>query len=71
MVEENRGKIVFYEMDPEVEEITPDTRYITVRPIKCLEPRHYNPEERAVGFVAGNEKIVDQIMERLLKIKVF
>jgi myo-inositol-1(or 4)-monophosphatase len=59
LVEEAGGRIIFYTMDGG-----------RIEPVKKLEPRHYNPDERAVGFVAGNKKIVDDIMDMLLKVRV-
>ena len=59
IVEQAGGVFLFYEIQ--------DNRII---PIEKLEPRHYNPKERAVGFVAGNRGIAEQIMDKLLRIKI-
>lgn len=58
MVEEAGGRMIFYEM-----------KNGNIKPIKKLEPKHYNTEKRMVGFVAGNEKIADEIMDMLLNIR--
>jgi myo-inositol-1(or 4)-monophosphatase len=58
IVEQAGGIHIFYEIK--------DNRIILV---ENLEPRHYNPEERAVGFVAGNRAIAEQIIEKLLRIE--
>ena len=52
IAEEAGGKVVFYEM--------PDGK---PTPIKQLELKHYNPSERMVGLIAGNERIVDFVSE--------
>lgn len=57
LVEEAGGSIVFYEFDNN-----------KIKPLDKLELRHYNPEKRAVGFIAGNEKIVREITDLLLQI---
>ena len=59
LVEEAGGKMLFYEMENGGEII----------PIKRLRTEHYNPVERKVGFIAGNEKITQEIMNILLDIK--
>jgi len=58
LVEEAGGKMIFYEMENS-----------NIRSIRKLEPKHYNPDKRMVGFVAGNGKIADEIMNILLDIK--
>ena len=55
LVEESGGKLIFYEM-----------KGGQIEPLEKLEPRHYNPSERQVGFIAGNEKLTADIMEMLL-----
>ncbi|MBI4162687.1 MAG: hypothetical protein HY513_03310 [Candidatus Aenigmarchaeota archaeon] len=57
-VEEAGGSVLFYEMDKEGK----------VFPISRLEPRHYDPSKRAVGFVAANEALAEEIMEMLLSL---
>ena len=58
LVEEAGGKLIFYEMENG-----------RIEPIDKLKPKHYNPDKRTVGFVAGNEKMTDSIMNMLLSIK--
>lgn len=58
IVEEARGKMLFYEID----------KNGRVIPIDKLEIKHYNPLERKVGFIAGNDKITQEIMDILLQI---
>lgn len=58
LIEEAGGKVLFYEVDKG-----------RVVPIKRLEARHYNPVERAVGFVAAHKALASMIMERLLAVK--
>ncbi|MCX6818720.1 MAG: hypothetical protein NT129_01835 [Candidatus Aenigmarchaeota archaeon] len=58
IIEEAGGSIIFYEMENE-----------KIKPIEKLETRHYSPVERTVGFVAGNEKISNNIMELMLGIR--
>ena len=58
LVEEAGGKLIFYEMENG-----------KIEPIDKLKPKHYNPDKRTVGFVAGNEKMTDSIMNMLLSIK--
>lgn len=50
------GQFIFYEM-----------REGLIYPIERLELKHYNPEERMVGFVAGNKTLTEQAMDVLLK----
>jgi len=57
LVEEAGGKVIFYEIQ--------DGKII---PIERLEPRHYNPEIKAVGFVAANPSLAKEIMDYLVKI---
>ncbi len=58
LVEEAGGKVIFYEMD----------KIGKIKPIEGLEPRHYNMDERQVGFVAANKKLAEQIMKILLNL---
>ncbi len=55
IVEEARGKIIFYEMHQG-----------SVKPLDSLEYRHYNPERREAGFIAGNPKLTDIIVDMLV-----
>ena len=55
-IEEAGGKMIFYEMDERG----------GIRPVDRLEPRHYNPEERTVGFVAASERNAYDILDMLL-----
>ena len=57
LVEEAGGVFRFYEML--------DGKII---PITNLRLEHYNPDKKAVGFVAGNKAITDWIMDRFLEI---
>ncbi len=41
-----------------------------VVPVERLEPRHYNPEGREVGFVAGSPAIAEQAFDMLLKLSI-
>ncbi len=59
LIEESRGKMIFYEMEGD-----------KIRPVERLEPRHYDPSKRAVGFVAGSERLADTIFEMLQRIRV-
>jgi len=58
LVEESGGKILFYEIEKG-----------EIKPLKKLEPKHYDPDKRAVGFVAGNEKMVTDVMDILLSLQ--
>jgi len=55
LVEEAGGVIQFYEMDSKGNCI----------PIKKLELKHYNPDKKNVGFIAGNKIIVSFIAKKL------
>jgi myo-inositol-1(or 4)-monophosphatase len=57
LVEESGGRIIFYE-----------TKNGKITPLEKLEIRHYNPDERAVGFIAANPSLAEQIMDNLLRI---
>lgn len=52
LVEEAGGKVIFYEMQ--------DGK---INPIERLEARHYNPNIKAVGLVAANPFLAEQIMD--------
>lgn len=53
IVEEAGGTVIFYEMD--------DGK---IEPVE-LQKKHYNPDKRAVGFVAGNKQLANKIFEML------
>ncbi|MBI2631597.1 hypothetical protein HYW75_01185 [Candidatus Pacearchaeota archaeon] len=57
LVEEAGGSVLFYEMESK-----------KIKFLDKLEPKHYHPEKRAVGFIAGNKKLVSDIMDLMLKI---
>jgi myo-inositol-1(or 4)-monophosphatase len=59
IVEEADGNFIFYEM-----------KKGRVYPIDKPELKHYNPDEKTLGFIAGNEKMNNIIMELLLGIKL-
>ncbi|MDO8509330.1 MAG: inositol monophosphatase [Nanoarchaeota archaeon] len=56
LVEEAGGKVIFYEMNNG-----------KIKVLENLEPKHYDPFKRAVGFIAGNRNIAEDIAERLIK----
>ena len=55
-LEEAGGAMLFYEMDGS-----------SMIPVEQLQPRHYDPEKRAVGFVAANEALAEIVMEMLMQ----
>ena len=55
IVEQAGGKMIFYEIN--------DNKII---PIEKLEPRHYDPEKRKLGFVAANETLSNEIISLML-----
>jgi fructose-1,6-bisphosphatase/inositol monophosphatase family enzyme len=55
LVEEAGGKVIFYELEGR-----------KVTPLTALEPRHYDPERRGVGFIAANPELADWLMDFLL-----
>ena len=63
LVEEAGGKIIFYEMSQN------GRVYDSIAPVKKLDPKHYNPDERTLGFVAANEKLAEQIMNMLISLQ--
>ncbi|GEM_PF-1908924 len=69
LVEEAGGKVIFYEME-QTDQQGDVNIYDRIQPIERLEPKHYDPSKRAVGFVAGNEKLADEIMEMLLTLSM-
>lgn len=56
LVEEAGGKMIFYEME---------NGFVNL--IDRIEPKHYNPDKRLLGFVAANDRLTDQIMEMLME----
>lgn len=56
ILEEAGGTMKFYEMQAE-----------RIIPIDKLRPKHYDPSLRSAGFVAGNKKIVQEIMKILVR----
>jgi fructose-1,6-bisphosphatase/inositol monophosphatase family enzyme len=56
LVEEAGGRIIFYEMNN------------GIRRVDKLEPKHYDPNTRRVGFIAGNDAIAESTMKKLLKL---
>lgn len=58
MVEQAGGVLLFYEMNEG-----------RIEPMERLELRHYAPEVRMVGFVAGREWIAREILGELLRIR--
>jgi fructose-1,6-bisphosphatase/inositol monophosphatase family enzyme len=63
LVEEAGGKIIFYEMEKTGKE------YTKIVSMDNIKPRHYNPDERTLGFVAANENLAEQIMKMLLELQ--
>jgi myo-inositol-1(or 4)-monophosphatase len=59
LVERAGGTMLFYEQQ--------DKKLV---PVDELEPRHYTPGKKTVGFVAGNEKVSKQILDLLLQIEI-
>lgn len=57
LVEEAGGSMLFYDLK--------DGR---IKLLNKLELEHYNPDKRAVGFIAGNEKIVKQLKNILINL---
>ncbi len=55
LIEEAGGKMVFYEMENG-----------EINVVDTLEPKHYDPSKKVVGFVAGNPNIVDNIIGMLV-----
>lgn len=58
ILEEAGGVMIFYGMDNG-----------RIMPIKKLGAKHYDPDRRAAGFVAGNEKIAAEVVDILTNIK--
>lgn len=56
ILEEAGGLMIFYEMN--------NNGVINV--IENLELRHYNPNKRGVGFIAGNEKLANELLGILM-----
>lgn len=59
ILEEAGGIMIFYEMERG-----------RIIPIKKLQPKHYSPEKRMVGFVAGSREIAKDIMHIMLELNV-
>ena len=57
LVEQAGGVVKFYKMEKG-----------SIKPIDKLELEHYNPNEKQVGFVAGNKKIAGEIISLLQRI---
>lgn len=58
LIEESGGRVLFYELK--------DGK---INPIERLEAKHYNPNIKAVGLVAANPNLAEQIMDTLVSIK--
>ncbi len=64
ILEEAGGVMLFYEMEGE------NNAYGKIIPIEKPVPRHYNPEERALGFVAvGSSELAEDIMKILFSLQ--
>ncbi len=59
LVEEAGGKMIFYEISEG-----------RIKAVETLEPRHYDPTKRAVGFVAGSERLSEAVFGMLQRIRV-
>lgn len=57
LVEEAGGKVIFYEMNNG-----------KINPLEDLQPRHYNPEIKSVGFIAANPNLAQNILETMLSL---
>lgn len=57
LVEEAGGTVLFYELENG-----------RIKQLEKLELCHYNPDQRAVGFVAGNYNLTREILDLLLQI---
>ena len=58
LVEEAGGAVLFYELENN-----------KIKPIEEPELRHYNPDKRAVGFVAANFDLANILFNEMQKIK--